>query len=186
MEPSEPRHLKIGDTLDGIVIKAMGGRRFALRCSAAPKSWAVELHARHSDGISEGDQVSAWVAKISPLHGEVLVHDGDFGRLPISEAMSGRYREGMLALLGRVDATGENLAEARGMIVRIQKQQQADWLTVWKLLGEPAPVDVKIMLQKIDAMRTARKEAPDTMPELVEDMKSSFGVVFERALKKLG
>ena len=84
MRPSNAPKLKLGDTLDGIVVKATGGRRFLLKCKAAPHGWKVELHSRSPEGIEPGSNVHVWVGKINPLKTSLLTYDGDYGRLPIS------------------------------------------------------------------------------------------------------
>lgn len=177
--------LKIGDVLNGTVVKSNGGRRFLIRCTDAPPGWKVELHARRPETIRPGEPVTVWVVKISPLHGEVLVHEGEHGRLPISEAMGPRYLAALQALLGEVEATGENLADAATMVKLIGKMQSADWFTVWKLLGEPSAGEVKAMLGSIDKVRAARKEAPESMSELQAELDADFGASLRRAVFKL-
>ncbi|CAN1551493.1 hypothetical protein MCEMSE15_02204 [Fimbriimonadaceae bacterium] len=185
MESTPSNHLKIGAWLNAIIVKPLGGRRFEVHSNQAPKGWTVELHARQPEGIMNGEQILGWVVKISPLHMQVLLHEGDFGRLPVSDAMKPRYREGLRALLGQIEPTADNLADARGMVVRIQKQQQADWLTVWQLLDEPSTGEVKQLLKLIDEQRTARKEDPASMPELVAKLKEEFGFALDTAIQRL-
>ncbi len=177
--------LKIGDVLNGTIVKSNGGRRFEVRCSAVPSGWRVELHARRPELITEGAPATFWVAKIAPLQGEVLVHDGDFGRLPISAAMNDRYQVAIRALLGEGELDANRLADAKGMVQQISKQQQAAWLTAWRLLGEPTLGDQKALIASIDALRAARKEAPDTMPELLSGLQERFGDMLREALRRL-
>lgn len=185
MERKPLRRLKLGDPLDGTILRSNGGRRFLVRCNAAPPGWTVELHTRAPEMYEEGANAAMWVAKISPLQREIMTYDGDHGRLPISEAMHGRYLEGLRALLGEVEPTGENLAEARSMVARIGSRQQADWLTVWRMLGEPGTGDQKALVQAIDAIRTARKEAPETMEEKRSALVERFGSVLRQAVVRL-
>jgi hypothetical protein len=177
--------LKLGDVLNCTVLKSTGGRRFQVRCTEAPQGWKVELHARKPEQIHEGDNMTFWVAKIAPLQGEVLVHDGDFGRLPISDAMRPRYLAAIKAMVGAEEPTAENLADAKTMVTQIGKRLQADWLTVWKLLGEPAPGDQKELLKAIEALRTARKEAPETLPEIQTKINDVFGGPLRTAIRRL-
>jgi hypothetical protein len=185
MQRKPEKQLKLGDRLDGTVIKPLGGRRFLLKSNAAPQGWKVELHARKPELIEEGSHVNVWVAKIAPMQGELLVHDGDFGRLPVSAAMRPRYLEGLRAFLGDAEPTVDNLAEARGMLVRISKRQQADWVSVWRLLGEPNSGDVKLMLSYVDDLRTARKEDPDRVPSLIQELGEKFGDRLREAVLRL-
>ncbi len=185
MERKPPKLLKLGDPLEGTILKSNGGRRFLVRCNAVPNGWKVELHTRRPELIKVGANASFWVAKIAPLQGEVLVHDGDYGRLPISEAMRPRYLAGLRAILGEAEATGEALAEARSMVAKVGKQQQADWLTVWRLLDEPAPGTLNRLLAAIDALRAARKESPESMPELHASLVEEFGLALRSAAAQL-
>lgn len=185
MESKAPTHLKLGDFLDGTVLKSNGGRRFAIKCPAAPRQWDIELHTRRPELIQEGDHVRVWVAKIAVHQAELLVHDGEYGRLPISDSMRPRYIAGIQALLGEGEATVEALADARAMVVQIGKQQAADWLTVWRLLGEPGPGDARALIAAIDAMKTALKENPESVTGFQEAFTDRFGVPYRKALKKL-
>lgn len=185
MESKPPIHLKLGDTLDGTVLKSKGGRRFVIKCPAVPRQWDIELHTRRPELIQEGDHVHVWVAKIIVHQAELLVHDGDYGRLPISDAMRPRYIAAIRAVLGEDEATVDALADARGMVVQIGKKQQADWLTVWRLIGEPGNGDTKALLAAIDAMREARKENPETLPEMQAGFAERFGEPYRAALKRL-
>jgi hypothetical protein len=185
MEPTPPRHLKIGDNLNGTIVRSLGGRRFAVRSSQVPRGWKVELHTRRPELIQDGANISAWIAKIAPLQGEVLVHDGDFGRLPISAAMRSRYIASLQALLGQGELTGDLLADARTMLVRIGTQQQADWLTVWRVLGEPKSGEVKELLAAVDGLRKARKEDPESLPQLHERLIHRYGGMLEGAVERL-
>ncbi|MGV3615537.1 MAG: hypothetical protein ACO1SV_09410 [Fimbriimonas sp.] len=181
----QPNLLKLGDELDGTIIKAKGGRRFLVKCPRAPRQWKVELHTRRPELIQEGAHAHFWVAKIVPEKQELLVHDGDYGRLPISDAMRPRYLAGLRALLGEGDVTADALADVRAMVLQISKKQQADWLSVWKVLGEPTSGDAKGLIVAIDALRTARKEDPEALPGLHVRMKDRYGEVLQRAIRRL-
>lgn len=185
MGSNPPQHLKLGDELDGTVLKAKGGRRFVIKCPAVPRQWNIELHTRRPELIREGDHVHVWVAKIVVHQAELLVHDGDYGRLPVSDAMRPRYIAGIRALLGEEEATADNLADARGMVVQIGKKQQADWLSVWRILGEPTNGDTKALLAAIDAIRDARKENPEALPGLQAAFAERFGEPYRAALARL-
>jgi hypothetical protein len=151
MDSNAPKRLNLGDTLNGTIVKSIGGRRFAVKCKGVPDGWKVELHTRRPELIRPGALATFWVAKVSPLQGSVLVHDGDFGRLPISDAMRARYLAALRALLSPGEVSGDDVSDARAMVIRIEKKDQADWLTVWKVLGEPSTGDVKILLASIVA-----------------------------------
>ena len=125
------------------------------------------------------------MAKVSPLQGAVLVHDGDFGRLPISDAMRARYIASLRALLGDGEASGDELADARSMVLRIEKKDQADWLSVWRILGEPPTGDVKQLLAAINAIRTARSEDSVSVPARRAELVEKYGTMLQGALVRL-
>src|SRR4051812_35749091 len=110
-KPTQP--LKLGDVLNGTIVKPIGGRRFLVRCAGVPHGWKVELQTRRPELIHEGTNATFWVAKIAPLQGEVLVHDGEYGRLPVSDTMRARYIAALRCLLGEGEATADLLADAR-------------------------------------------------------------------------
>ena len=79
-------------------------------------------------------------------------------------------------------------ATPRVMIDRIGTQNHADWLTVWRLIGEPDSGQVKHLLVLIDRLRTAQKEAPDTVPDAITALSNEFGPelnIAEARLKKI-
>ena len=186
MEPNAPRRIKLGDPLNGTIVKSIGGRRFAVACKGVPNGWKVELHTRRPESINPGAQGTFWVAKVSPLQGAVLVHDGDFGRLPISDAMRPRYLAAISALLADGDLTADELSDAHSMVLRIEKTNQADWLTVWRLFGEPGTGDVKELLAAIAAIRVARKDNPASLPKLRSLLKEKHGPMLQSAVLRLG
>jgi hypothetical protein len=185
MDSPTPRHLKLGDELDGTVIKPIGGHRYEVRCRRAPRGWTVTLQTLRTESVDEGQNLTFWVARVVPIKSEILVREGDFGRLPISESMAPRYLAAVSALLGDVAATGAILGDARAMIARIGTQNHADWLTVWRLIGEPAPGQIKRLLGLVDGLRTALKEAPDTLEALTIELGNEFGPELKIARERL-
>jgi len=185
MEPNAPRRLNLGDTLNGTIVKSIGGRRFAVKCKGVPDGWKVELHTRRPELIRPGAPATFWVAKVSPLQGAVLVHDGDFGRLPISDAMRERYISAMRALLAPGDISGDEVSDARAMVLRIEKKDQADWLSVWHVLGDPASGDVKQLLAAITAVRDARKTNPEALPNRRQELVDKYGAMLNSAINRL-
>lgn len=185
MERKPPQMLKLGDQLNGTIVKPVGGRRFLVKCGGVPSGWRVELHTLRPELINEGAPATFWVAKVAPLQGKVLVHDGDFGRLPISEAMRPRYLAALRTLLGQTELDGEVLADAGSMVSRIGKRQEADWLTVWRLLGEIPPGEAKILLGEVKSLRMAFKENASNLESLRAEMSEKYGRVFSKAIQRL-
>lgn len=185
MESYAPRHLKLGDPINGTVVKAKGGNRFSVQSKQVPRGWTVELHTNRPELVELGEHTTFWVARVTPLKSEVLVRNGDHGRMAISPAMATRYEEAIAALLGDVPLTGDLLGDARSMITRIGNQNQADWLTVWRLIGEPSSGEVKTLLNSIDELRTARKESPELVPSLLDLLSEAFSARLRDALARL-
>lgn len=185
MARTAPRQLKIGDPLLGTVVKSFGGNRFAVNSSQAPRGWKVELHTTRPELVNPGEQRSFWIGRINPLKGEVLVYEGDTGRLPISDAMGARYRSAMEAMLGQTELTGDLLGDARTMVARIGNQRNADWLTVYRLLGEPTNGETKELLNALDEIRGARKNNEENQVELLSKFIEAHGRRFERAIQRL-
>ncbi|MBC8064937.1 MAG: hypothetical protein H7Y17_08915 [Chlorobia bacterium] len=177
--------LKLGDQLNGTIVKPIGGRRFLVKCGGVPSGWRVELHTLRPELAKEGTPATFWVAKVAPLQGKVLVHDGDFGRLPISDAMRPRYTSALRALLGQIELDSEVLADAGSMISRIGKRQEADWLTVWRLLGEIPPGEANILLAEVKSLRIAFKEKAENLDPLRAELSEKYGRVFSKAIQRL-
>jgi len=185
MEPKPPPRLKLGDPIPGTIQKASGGRRFLVKTNAAPRGWKVELHARDPDMIDVGTQGTFWVAKVAPLQGEILVHEGEFGRLPVSEAMAPRYMTALKSLVGEAEPTADALADAKAMFQKIGKRQQADWLTVWRILGEPTSTERKSLIAAIDAVRESRKDAPETAAVRLKELREQFEEGLRWSIRRL-
>ncbi len=180
-----PKKLKPGDTLHGIVVKSLGGRRFLVRSKMAPRDWKVELHTQRPELVDEGASGSFWIVRVSPIKKEILVSDGDFGRLPISEAMATRYLAGLRAVLGEEELTSDSLADLRSMVERTESRKAADWLTVWQALGEPEPGWAKELLIEIDKVKVARKEKPEELGTALEELQAKYGDQLRAALRRL-
>jgi len=174
-----------GEDLGGTGVKAAGGARFLVRSPEVPKSWKIELHTRRPELVELGSHTTFWVGRVSPVKSEMLVYDDDHGRMPISDSMRPRYLAAVLGLLGEGELTGDVLGDARSMVARIGNQNQSDWLTVWRVLGEPGPGPIKSLLGAIDAMRHARKESPESLPELLATFNELYGSEFREAARRL-
>jgi hypothetical protein len=89
-----------------------------------------------------------------------LVSASDFGRKPISDGMAPRYAAA-LDILGDIVRRGDTvppdaaarLSELKGMANRCLRRDQADWLSVWRLLGSPDADRLRVLR---DLARSAR------------------------------
>jgi DNA helicase IV len=87
-----------------------------------------------------GTELDTWVLRHSA--NGTFVTAGDFGRLPISPTMLGRYRDalGVIEELTGGDVPDDarsRISELKGMATRCLKLDQHDWLDVWRVLGSP-------------------------------------------------
>lgn len=167
------------------MVRHLGGKRFLLNATRVPRGWKVVFHARDPKSVEQGMHTTYWVARLSPSREEILVHEGDFGRLPVSEAMRERYVGALKALLGEAEVTAQAMGDAVSMVARISAQNHADWLTVWRILGEPKTGEAKALLAAINGVREARKAEPDFIPALLMDINEQFGRPLRAALRTL-
>lgn len=174
--------LRLGDPINGTVGKSLGGRRYVVESRDAPKEWSVELHTK--EPVEPGTHTTFWVSRVVPVKSSLTVRAGDYGRLPISAAMRPRYARAIEAfLLDEMD--GDALAELRGMATRIDTQDSADWLTVWRLLGEPEPGPLKELAARLTELRDARKADPARAEALREGLIELWGERLQRAGNQL-
>lgn len=174
--------LRLGDPINGTVGKPMGGRRYQAESRDAPKGWIVELHSK--DNLEPGMHTAFWVSRVVPVKSTIVIRHGDYGRLPVSEAMKGRYVKAITAFLNDT-LDGDLLAELRGMVTRIDTQDSADWLTVWRLLGEPEAGPLKDLSQMLNEMRDARKTDPERAKAIQESVVNLWGERLRQARSRL-
>jgi len=172
----------LGDPINGTVGKPLGGRRYALESRDAPKGWTVELHVR--DPLETGLHTTFWVSRIVPVKSAITVRHGDYGRLPVSEAMSVRYVASIDALLGDT-LDGNTLADLRAMATHVDTQDSADWLTVWRLLGEPEAGPLKELAAMLGELRDARKTDPERAAAVRESVVALWGDRLRAARSRL-
>lgn len=174
--------LRLGDPINGTVGKPMGGRRYAVESRDAPKDWSVELHTK--DELEPGTHTTFWVSRIVPVKTSLVVRLGDYGKLPISPAMGARYVQSIDALLD--DALdGDTLADLRGMVARIDSQDSADWLTVWRLLAEPEAGPLKELIGMLTDLREMRKTDPERAAAIRESVVALWGDRLREARNRL-
>ncbi len=185
MKPGPPPRLKLGDSIDGIIVKPAGGRKFTIKAKNVPDGWKVELLSKNPEQIHLGSAGVFWIAKISPLQSSVLVYDGMVGRLPISDAMRPRYLKCLRALISVEDMSGDEIGDLRSMLMSIEDRNKADWLTVWRVLGEPSTGDLKRFIADVNALRDARKDAPAKVASIRADIIATHSGMIETAIQRL-
>jgi hypothetical protein len=187
--PKPGPKVEVGNVLPCTVTDHLGGRRFEVVSKRAPRGWTVTLESRNPEAIQEGEHTDYWVVRVDPNRREILVRDGTHGRLPISEAMRQRY---LLAVRGlvepeslRLDEQLEALAEAKGMISRIIKQDSADWLSVYQLLGRPRVGSIQRSLDELTELRDKLRADEVLDQDLLERATRPFHEGLDRALEAL-
>ena len=174
--------LRLGDPINGTVGKSLGGRRYAIESRDAPKDWSVELHTKEE--MEPGTHTTFWVSRVVPVKSSLVVRAGDYGRLPVSDAMRPRYARAIEALL-LDELDGDALADLRGMAVRIDTQDSADWLTVWRLLGEPEAGPLKELIAMLTELRDARKTDPERAEAIRTKLIEVWGGRFGDAVRRM-
>ncbi len=176
--------LRLGDPINGTIGKPMGGRRFQVESRDAPKGWTVELHARDPKAVEPGTHTTFWVSRITPVKSHLVVRDGDYGKLPVSPAMSLRYGKAIDAILND-SLDGDSLADLRAMATHVDTQDSADWLTVWRLLAEPESGPLKEYAQMLADLRDARKADPERAKAIRESVVELWGDRLKAARTRL-
>ena len=186
--PRAPK-VDVGDVLPCTITSHMGGRRFEVASKRAPKGWRVFLESKNPQAVHEGDHTDYWVVRVDPRRKELLVRDGTHGRLPISESMRSRYLLAVRGLLEPEELSPEEmleaLSEAKGMISRILKQDSADWLSVFQLLGKPRAGSIQRSLDELTELREKLRAGEPLDQDLLERATRPFYEGLDRAMEAL-
>ena len=104
-------------------------------------------------------QLEGWV--MGSDRGGLLVTVDPFGRLPISDRMRPRYQgavsEVQRLVAGALPSAGslEALSELKGMLNRVVRRDQRDWLSVSEALGHPDVAQLRRWVGAIVSLRSA-------------------------------
>jgi hypothetical protein len=132
----------VGDELVVTVLPSVEGEEY--QPVRLPNGQIGRISQRGRKYLDEGESVEAWVFRDDD---PVLVTTSGFGRFLIGPKMQPRYRSGLLAgielLEGGASSDAEALSDLTGMYSRSWRKDQADWLTVWKLIGRPDPKEAQ-------------------------------------------
>ncbi|MFF0109551.1 HelD family protein [Streptomyces hirsutus] len=131
---------RIGTTLRVRVVSVNGGM---YRAEPADATRDRPLFVAVRSGAvppAVGTELDVWVLRHSS--NATFVTADDFGRLPISPTMLGRYLDALgviedLAGGDVPDNARSRISELKGMATRCLKLDQHDWLDVWRVLGSP-------------------------------------------------
>ena len=81
--------------------------------------------------------------------------------------------------------SGDEIVDLRSMLMSIEDRNKADWLTVWRVLGEPSTGDLKRFIADVNALRDARKDAPAKVASIRADIIATHSGMIETAIQRL-
>lgn len=142
-EAADSDELPVGTTVRIRVLGPGPGSHLRVQALSTATERTLLLALRHGAPVpTAGSELEGWVfrneARVS------LVSISDFGRRRYSPRMAVRYAAA-LDVLGDIVRGGDTvppdaaarLSELKGMANRCLRRDQADWLSVWHLLGSP-------------------------------------------------
>jgi hypothetical protein len=137
----------VGREVSGIVPVRLLGEAGARR---------ARLLLRRGDPPPIGEELDGWIVEDAS---EPLVTTDDFGRLPISGRQRLRYQAAVatgLALLAgdRLGAdAADRLSELKGMLNRVARRDQRDWVAVSAAFGHPPRAAAAAWARHVSAAR---------------------------------
>ncbi|MFI9121482.1 HelD family protein [Streptomyces bikiniensis] len=160
-----------------VVDRAPGGR-YKVRPLSPVIDRPLVLTVRHgSVPPRRGEKLDCWVFA-NETSQTVLTAD-QRGRSPVSERMSGRYVAALDVLVelagdeGTVPEARARLSELQGMANRILRRDQADWVDVLHLLGDPDRERLGVLRDLAAATNRALKEGTFDAGRLAEELGAS-------------
>ncbi|MER6363828.1 ATP-binding domain-containing protein [Kitasatospora sp. NPDC001527] len=176
---STPERLpRIGADVRVEVVERAPGGRYKVRPLSPVIDRPLVLTVRHgSVPPRRGELLDCWVFA-NETSQTVLTAD-QRGRSPVSERMAGRYLAAMGvlgALAGSVDDVPDargRLSELQGMANRVLRRDQADWVDVFHLLGEPDRERLGVLRDLAATTNRALKDGALDRGRLAEEMAAS-------------
>jgi hypothetical protein len=135
---------KLGEYVDGQLVASTGPGRWQVTLTKNPDGWQASLISRELRLYDLGDVDMFWVFRLDPAARTILLSDSNFGRYSITDGMRAKYVRGLRALQSILSdppnlttIQPDDLSEVKGMLNRCVRQDQWDWLTVYRILGLP-------------------------------------------------
>ncbi|MGA4545652.1 HelD family protein [Uniformispora flossi] len=150
----------VGDSVRVRVLDGGTGSHRRVRSVSPAMDRPLLLVVRHGTPPPQvGSELDCWIVR-QEAHVS-MVSASDFGRRPIAPGTVKRYA-GALSLLGELAAgrtvdsadSAARLSELRGLANRCLSRDQPDWLTVWRLLGQPDTTRLKDLVALTQAARS--------------------------------
>ncbi|MGA4958597.1 ATP-dependent DNA helicase [Streptomyces lavendulocolor] len=169
---------RIGTDVRVEVVDRAPGGRYKVRPLAPVIDRPLVLTVRHgSVPPLRGEKLDCWVFANETTQ-TVLTAD-QRGRSPVSERMAGRYLAALDVLAELTGSDGDvpdargRLSELQGMANRVLRRDQADWVDVLHLFGDPDRQRLGVLRDLAATTNRALKEGTFDVGRLVEDLAAS-------------
>lgn len=169
---------RIGSDVRVEVVGHVSGGRYKVRPLFPVMGRPLVLTVRQgSVPPRRGDELDCWV--FANDKSQTVLTADQRGRSPVSERMAGRYLAA-LDVLGELAGSGGDVPEARsrlselqGMANRILRRDQADWVDVLHLFGDPDRARLGVLRDLAATTNRALKEGTFDSGRLAEVMDAS-------------
>ncbi|MFD6654995.1 HelD family protein [Streptomyces parvus] len=169
---------RIGTDVRVEVVDRVPGGRYKVKPLSPVIDRPLVLTVRHgSVPPLRGEKLDCWVFANETTQ-TVLAAD-QRGRSPVSERMAGRY-VAALDVLGELAASDGDVSDARsrlselqGMANRILRRDQADWVDVLHLFGDPDRERLGVLRDLAATTNRALKEGTFDVGQLAEELAAS-------------
>ncbi|WP_435058697.1 HelD family protein [Streptomyces sp. bgisy060] len=169
---------RVGTDIRVEVMERTPGGRYQVKPLSPVIDRPLVLTVRHgSVPPRRGEELDCWV--FANETGQTVLTADRRGRSPISERMAGRYLTALDVLAELVGGEGEvpdahgRLSELQGMANRILRRDQADWVDVLHLFGEPDRERLGILRDLAATTHRALKEGTFDTGRLAEQLAAS-------------
>ncbi len=176
--PGAGRLPRIGTDVRIEVVDRAPGGRYKVRPLSPVIDRPLVLTVRHGSAPPRrGERLDCWVFA-NETSQTVLTAD-QRGRSPVSERMEGRYLAALdvLGELARGDGTvpdaRSRLAELQGMANRVLRRDQADWVDVLHLFGDPDRESLGLLRDLAATTNRALKDGALDTEQLAEELAAS-------------
>lgn len=172
------RYPRIGTDVRVEVVGRAPGGRYKVKPLAPMIGRPLVLTVRHgSVPPLEGEKLDCWVFANETTQTVLIAEQR--GRSPVSERMAGRYLAALDVLEelagndGAVPDARSRLSELQGMANRILRRDQADWVDVLHLFGDPDRERLGVLRELAATTNRALKEGTFDVGRLAEGLAAS-------------
>lgn len=177
-EDAAARLPRIGTDVRVEVVGRAPGGRYRVKPLSPVIDRPLVLTVRHGSVLpQQGEKLDCWVFA-NETNQTVLAAD-QRGRSPVSERMAGRYGAALDVLGELIENNGDvpdargRLSELQGMAHRILRRDQADWVDVLHLFGEPSRDELGVLRDLTATTQRALKDGTLDAGRLKEELAAS-------------